>query len=53
MVGGTDLDREARLDSDDDAVRRLENRAKFFEWRNLNKFCRVTSFWVSGVLSLR
>ena len=30
MVGGTDLDREARLDSDDDAVRRLENRAKFF-----------------------
>ena len=30
MIGGTDLDREARLDSDDDAVRRLENRAKFF-----------------------
>ncbi len=30
MIGGTDLDRKARLDSDDDAVRRLENRAKFF-----------------------
>jgi hypothetical protein len=30
MVGGTDLDRQTRSDSDDDAVRRLENRTKFF-----------------------
>jgi hypothetical protein len=30
MVGGTDLDRQSRSDAGDDAVRRLENRAKFF-----------------------